>query len=58
MYYLYFRNKEGRLCSTIHSLPLTEIGIVVGYDGDDSILEKVPCKSIDLSKYHKDNDKE
>jgi len=48
-YFIYFRNKQGRLCSTIHQLPLTSINIIVGYDDEDCIIETVPCKYINLS---------
>ena len=55
-YYIYYRNNNGRLCSTIHSSPLTSINIptsMVEGDGDTIIYISVPCKFIDLSIYRK-----
>lgn len=57
MYYIFFRNTKGRLCSTIHSKPLTTISIQTGNidkhckTGDTMEVVNVPCKHIDLSKY-------
>lgn len=55
-YFIYYRNTNGRLCSTIHSRPLTSINIptsMVEADGDTIIYKSVPCKFIDLSIYSK-----
>lgn len=54
MYYIYFRNTKGRMCSTIHAEPLVSINIPTGgfeEDGETAITKTVPCKYIDLSKY-------
>jgi hypothetical protein len=53
MYYIFFRNTNGRMKSTIHNLPLTTINIPTGVmeeDGVTMIYKEVPCKHIDLSK--------
>ena len=53
-YFIFFRNLKGRMCSTIHSKPLTSIDIPTGNveeDGKTVITKTVPCKHIDLSKY-------
>lgn len=54
-FFIYYRNANGRLCSTIHSSPLTSINIPIGYDddGESIIYKSVPCKFIDLSIYRK-----
>jgi hypothetical protein len=53
MYFIFFRNTIGRMCSTIHSEPLTTISIPTGIfedDGDTEIYVEVPCKHINLTK--------
>lgn len=54
-FFIYYRNTNGRLCSTINSSPLTSINISIGYedDGESIIYKSVPCKFIDLSIYRK-----
>lgn len=55
-YFIYFRNKSGKLCSTIHSKPLTEINIPTGNmdeDGDTMEYKLVPCKFINLKNRKK-----
>lgn len=55
-FFIYYRNANGRLCSTIHSSPLTSINIptsMVEEDGNTIIYKSVPCKFIDLSIYRK-----
>jgi hypothetical protein len=55
-YFIFFRNTQGRLTSTIHSKPLTSINIPTGVleaDGNTMIYKEVPCKHIDLSKRFK-----
>lgn len=54
-FYIYYRNTNGRLCSTINSSALTSINIPIGYeeDGESIIYKSVPCKFIDLSIYRK-----
>jgi hypothetical protein len=54
-YYIYYRNTNGRLCSTINSRPITSINISIGYedDGESIIYKSVPCRFIDLSIYNK-----
>ena len=54
MYFIFFRNTIGRMCSTIHHKALTTINIPTGIfedDGDTEIYEEVPCKHINLSRY-------
>lgn len=58
MYYIFFRNCNGRLKSTIHHQPLTTINIPTGVleeDGMTMIYKEVVCKHIDLSKLKKKN---
>ena len=58
MYYIFFRNCNGRLKSTIHHLPLNTINIPTGVleeDGNTMIYKEVPCKYIDLSKLREKN---
>jgi hypothetical protein len=53
MYFIFFRNTIGRMCSTIHSQPLTQINIPTGNfeeDGNTEIYMEVPCKYIKLTK--------
>lgn len=54
-YYIYYRNNNNRLCSTINSNPLTSINIPIGYedDGESIMYKSVPCKFIHLSIYKK-----
>ena len=55
-YFIYYRNINGWLCSTISSSPLTSISIptsIVEEDGNTIIYKSVPCRFIDLSIYNK-----